>query len=308
MTINTSSFYSHGKLLLTGEYFVLDGAKSLAIPTKKGQKMKVEIDETNKNKTLRWIAFTQENNIWFDAKINYKSWEIPDKNTTEFSQTLLSVLIEANKLTDFFAKNDGAITIQTHLEFPGNWGLGSSSTFINNLANWLWIDPFLLLKNTLGGSGFDIACASANSPIIYQLNHPKPKIEPALFSPSFLGNLYFIHLNQKKKSQEAIQQYKEKKKNASSITLISDLTNELLKCDEIKSFGSILDEHEQIVSRYLNESTIKKRLFFDYPHAIKSLGAWGGDFVLVVVTEKEELSYFTKKGFHTIIPYTEMSL
>jgi mevalonate kinase len=28
------NFYSNGKLLLTGEYLVLDGAKSLALPTK----------------------------------------------------------------------------------------------------------------------------------------------------------------------------------------------------------------------------------------------------------------------------------
>ena len=27
-------FYSHGKLLITGEYAVLDGAKAIALPTK----------------------------------------------------------------------------------------------------------------------------------------------------------------------------------------------------------------------------------------------------------------------------------
>ena len=30
-------FYSHGKLLLTAEYAVLEGVKALAIPTKRGQ-------------------------------------------------------------------------------------------------------------------------------------------------------------------------------------------------------------------------------------------------------------------------------
>ena len=33
------SFFSHGKLLLTGEYLVLDGSKALAIPTQKGQEI-----------------------------------------------------------------------------------------------------------------------------------------------------------------------------------------------------------------------------------------------------------------------------
>lgn len=305
--MNTSSFYSHGKLLLTGEYFVLDGAKSLAIPTKKGQKMIVEIGDENKNKILRWTAFTHENKRWFDAKINYKSWEILDKNPTEFSQTLCSVLIESKELTNFFLENEGKMTIQTHLEFPNDWGLGSSSTFINNIANWLGVDPFLLLKNTLGGSGYDIACANSNSPIIYQLNHT-PKIEPTLFSPTFHDNLYFIHLNQKQKSNLAIANYKKKKTNPSSINLISNLTDELLKCNEIKSFGSILQEHEQILSRHLNQPTVKSHLFPDYPHAMKSLGAWGGDFILVIARKKEELSYFTKKGFNIIIPYANMVL
>ena len=34
-------FYAHGKLLLTGEYAVLDGALSLALPTQYGQRMEV---------------------------------------------------------------------------------------------------------------------------------------------------------------------------------------------------------------------------------------------------------------------------
>lgn len=36
------SFKSNGKLLLTGEYLVLDGAVALALPTKMGQIMTVE--------------------------------------------------------------------------------------------------------------------------------------------------------------------------------------------------------------------------------------------------------------------------
>ena len=35
------AFYSHGKLLLTGEYLVLDGALALAVPCKLGQSLTV---------------------------------------------------------------------------------------------------------------------------------------------------------------------------------------------------------------------------------------------------------------------------
>jgi mevalonate kinase len=36
------TFYSNGKLLITGEYLVLDGATAFALPTKIGQNLIVE--------------------------------------------------------------------------------------------------------------------------------------------------------------------------------------------------------------------------------------------------------------------------
>ena len=40
--METQTFYSNGKLLITGEYVVLDGAKALALPTKFGQSLLVK--------------------------------------------------------------------------------------------------------------------------------------------------------------------------------------------------------------------------------------------------------------------------
>ena len=57
-------FYSNGKLLLTGEYLVLDGAKSLAVPTKFGQDLVVEPIENNE---LIWASFDHLNQCWFEA-------------------------------------------------------------------------------------------------------------------------------------------------------------------------------------------------------------------------------------------------
>ena len=44
-------YYSNGKLLITGEYVVLDGAKALALPTKFGQYL---IIEPGKNQQINW--------------------------------------------------------------------------------------------------------------------------------------------------------------------------------------------------------------------------------------------------------------
>ena len=47
---NSQSFYAHGKLLITSEYLVLDGAEALALPTVYGQSLEVEtIDEPGGN-------------------------------------------------------------------------------------------------------------------------------------------------------------------------------------------------------------------------------------------------------------------
>jgi len=41
------TYRSNGKLLLTGEYVVLDGALSLALPTTLGQRLTVEKNKTS---------------------------------------------------------------------------------------------------------------------------------------------------------------------------------------------------------------------------------------------------------------------
>ena len=57
-----SNFYSKGKLLLTGEYLVLDGAKALALPTKKGQSLLVE---KNNSGLLSWTSFDCHKQVWY---------------------------------------------------------------------------------------------------------------------------------------------------------------------------------------------------------------------------------------------------
>jgi hypothetical protein len=42
-------FYSNGKLLITGEYLVLDGAKAFALPTKKVKISSLKMEITTKS-------------------------------------------------------------------------------------------------------------------------------------------------------------------------------------------------------------------------------------------------------------------
>lgn len=58
---------------------------------------------------------------------------------------------------------DYSYILKSNVQFPENFGLGSSSTLMNNIANWGNVDAFALNDIALGGSGYDIAVAKAGA-------------------------------------------------------------------------------------------------------------------------------------------------
>ena len=70
----------------------------------------------------------------------------------------------------------------------------------------------------------------------------------------------------------------------------------------------LIDEHEAIVAQALELKPVKELLFQGFKGSIKSLGAWGGDFVMVasVLPFSDIKNYFNQKGYTTIVPYIEM--
>ena len=301
------TFYSNGKLLLTGEYLVLDGAKALALPTKMGQNLQVV---THDKPTISWKSFDADGTIWFedelelDAIINYK-----EAAESSVKNTLLTILHHAHLLQPSFFQETVGYQIETALTFPKKWGLGTSSTLINNLAQWLKIDAFELLNNSFGGSGYDIACAQNDTPIFYQLENQKPNVTPLDFQPEFVTNLYFVYLNQKQSSKNAIAAYYNKKheKLKQNIANINKLSDAVATAKNIKSFANALQLHENELSAILELLTVQEALFSDFDGVVKSLGAWGGDFILAIALE-DPTAYFSSKGYSTIIPYKEMIL
>ena len=298
------TFYSNGKLLLTGEYVVLDGAKALALPTKFGQYLHVEKGETQ---TITWKSYDCDNAVWFEATITYE--EIKNKHTASENQvknTLIAILHQAYIQNPDFLNETEGYQITTELTFPRLWGLGTSSTLINNIAQWASIDAFELLRKSFGGSGYDIACAQNDSPILYHLEDKKPLIEPVSFHPSFADQLYFVYLNQKQSSKTAIANYSAKRPFLGTIIeSINQITDEVLNAEKATNFTELLQRHETLLSEVLDTKPVKEMLFPDFQGMVKSLGAWGGDFVLAI-SEKDPRSYFEEQGYQTILPYRDM--
>ena len=61
-------------------------------------------------------------------------------------------------------------------------------------------------------------------------------------------------------------------------------------------------EHEELISQILRKEKVKNKYFLDYDGEIKSLGAWGGDFILAAGPENSN-DYFFDKGFKTVFNF-----
>ena len=292
------SFHSNGKLLISGEYLVLDGALSLALPCKYGQSL---IFNKESNGTLEWISKDVNDKIWFTAYFEAKTLQVLKTSNYNTVKWIKKILDYCNKNSLKIKDLEGKI--ECKLEFPNNWGLGSSSTLLNNLASLYEINPYELHFSTTNGSGYDIACAGSNSALTYQILKNIPDVKKINFSPDFKDEILFIFLKKKQKSNLEVKRFKELKKDPSLINKISSITNEIINSKTIEEFEYHLDEHEAITGQYIQSETVKSKYFSDYKGSIKSLGAWGGDFVLATRKNK---NYFIEKGFDTILSYTEI--
>jgi mevalonate kinase len=300
------NFTSNGKLLITGEYVVLDGALSLAVPTKFGQSL--EVESINEPKIV-WTSLDEKDAIWFKGEFSITKITSSLSPRNDVSDTLIQILNAAKQLNPNFLKNGASFKITTKLNFPRHWGLGTSSTLINNIAQWANVDPYKLLENTFGGSGYDIACAQNNMPITYQLDSKTPIVKSINFNPLFKKQLYFVYLNKKQNSREGIAHYNENKSSFldRAISDINNITLKLIESKNLSDFENLLNQHETIISKVTKQTPVKEMLFNNFSGAIKSLGAWGGDFILVTSTNNPT-TYFKQKGFNIILPFEEMVL
>jgi mevalonate kinase len=301
------TFYSNGKLLITGEYVVLDGAKAFALPTQYGQNL---IIEEGNNRVIQWTSYDSDQSIWFEDTIPFDSIIRKERHDDAKSvkNTLIEILHEAYLMNSDLINAAEGYKITTELTFPKLWGLGTSSTLINNIAQWLQIDAFELLKRSFGGSGYDIACAQNNSGILYQIIDEKPVVEIVDFNPHFTDKIFFVYLNKKQNSRNAIASYYSNQVDIrKTIPVIDTLTKTVVAAEDPKTFALALSQHEIALSNILELPTVKEILFHDFDGVIKSLGAWGGDFVLSI-SKEDPTRYFNERGFEIVIPYQEMIL
>lgn len=303
--MSVQHFFSHGKLLITAEYFVLDGAKALALPTKRGQELWAD-EFDDKAALIYWKTYREEK-LWLVMVFNYQTGELVETNNSKAARFILRLFAILKQLNSPMLQSKHSYKLESNIEFPENYGLGSSSTLIHNLATWAHIDPFILNERGLGGSGYDIAVAKMECPIFYTKERDQRKIEKVDFNPPFRDSLIFIHLNKKQDSREGINTFRKLPKNQQLIQRVTAITDQIVQAADLQTFSKLLTEHERLIASHFKIPTVREKYFADAPTFVKSLGAWGGDFVMASTFEGYE-DYFHQKGFSVILPYRDVIL
>lgn len=301
---SSTTYRANGKLLLTGEYMVLHGAKAIALPLKSGQQLTVH-DELN-SENIIWQAFF-EGKVWFSCELNPSDFSVIATSHPEKAETLSKIFRTIKMLNPDLHPKAGT-RLETALDANPEWGFGSSSTLISLLSQWAGVDPFILNEMVFKGSGFDIACANADGPIFYVRNKPA---QPIVLDYPFSDQLFLVYSGKKKKTSSEVSTFlKEKKVSDRLIQEVSDLSDEFAGCRDQNKFNQLIRQHEEIVGALIGQIPVKEQLFNDFDGAIKSLGAWGGDFYLISTAQPFSgvKKYFDNRGLTTIFSWNERIL
>lgn len=303
-TKKTKKYTAHGKFLITGEYAVLDNVPALAVPLKLNQYL--EITDRD-DQEITWKSYNSDGELWYQVITNVHDLYsdcINCDNPITFK--LSEILNTALHLTS--NKSLRGFDAVTTLDFDRKSGMGTSSTLISCIAQWLGCDPYQLQFKCFGGSGYDIACATAQKSIIYNYNNEEPFFKEVYFNPAIKEKLFFVYLNRKQNSRDSIAKFDKGLLTSSYREELSNMPNAFLDAsDDLLMFEQCITRHEEIISAVVGIAPIKQQLFDDYQGAIKSLGGWGGDFVLAT-GGLEHRKYFKNKGYKIILEWDDAVL
>ncbi len=310
MSKTTNTYYSNGKLLISGEYFVLKGALALAVPVRYGQRLTVNDHSDKKSNLIHWKS-RYLNKPWFEGTLFADSLSWKMSNNHNMADFLSLILKQARRLNPEFLESAPEKDILSQVDFDINWGLGSSSSLVSNISQWAEVNAFELNKLISAGSGYDIACALRDNPIFYQTSPDKPLINPVNFNPEFKKYIYFAPVGIKQSSEKSIAKSKKLLwKVRREIDMISEITKKMATAKSLQEFIMLVKEHELIVSRILKLKRIKDVLFNDFKGEIKSLGAWGGDFMMLIWEHSREdlKNYLAGKQIYDLFSFDELVL
>jgi mevalonate kinase len=296
---------AHGKLLISAEYMVLHGSEALALPLKKGQSLQRIKSEDNTR--FAWDAY-HEDDPWFGAHFDPSTLDIVETTDQEKAEQLRKLLRACIAMNPLFQKELFAWDVETRLDFSPAWGFGSSSSLTALMAEWAKVNPLDLHFMISEGSGYDVACAIADKSIVYSLQNDGPHYQSVPFNPPFSAQLYFVWLGSKQPTANHLEEIANLlTPDDENIHHFSTLTRSMLESVKLSDFQLLMEEHEAKLSELIRLDRVEVR-FPGLQGSVKSLGAWGGDFVMIASDQDPEalFSYLDKLGLSTRFQYKDL--
>ncbi len=300
-------FFARGKLMLTGEYLVLDGAQALAVPTRFGQSL--QVTRTDDVDVLVWRSFDHEGKMWFEEAFSRRRIQHPaERSDISVAGRASRLLFHSLDRHPLLWPPGTGLQLEFRLSFDPAHGMGTSSSLAYLLAAWSAKDPFELNQAEFGGSGYDIACAGVEWPLLYRLGGTTgdiPEVQATAFASDWLKHAWLVYLGQKQDSREGMAHYRSlgEKDKPRFISEVDELTQKLVSAADVHSAADTLRRHEALIGYVTHQSPVGRSRFADFPGVVKSLGAWGGDTVLALATEELDVpAYFRSSGYAHCVP------
>lgn len=270
--------------MLCGEYAVLCGALAIAFPTKFRQCMEVEYRPGTG--LIHWQSYDFEGFQWLRCSFH------PDDDCSVHAlknvlQPIQAMLCCVRRHRPELMPADQDITFRVKASFRKEWGLGSSSALIANMARWSGVDPWELMQLSFPGSGYDVAVAFHGKALTYRLAENERQIKFLEFVPAWLGDFRVVFTGKKVNSRDSVNENKSMfHKLEPFVAELDRIARGLLTAESCDEACVLLRNYESILADTL-EMEPGARLFPSYSGTIKSLGAWGGDAILVEYRQGE---------------------
>lgn len=289
--------------MLTGEYMVLRGAETLALPLRLGQKLLIVPYD---GEAIFWESFEPAGK-WFETALHNQSLAVLAGTDESKSNRLREILQHIRKQNPGFLA-DGGYWVRTDLDFNPQFGMGSSSTLLAALCEAAGVNPYPVLRETFGGSGYDLACALASGPLVFSMQNGSPLVRPVTLSSQVTPHILFVYSGNKMVSSGEVRKFSAIPVEQTLVQRFTEITREAVQCQNYADFAALMREHEDRLGMLLERPVLQQR-FPDFEGTLKSMGAWGGDFFMAVCEDTDEaISYFENKGFPTVFRYDEIVL
>lgn len=300
---NIVQFSAPGKIMLSGEYAVLSGAKAILLPTKFRQYITAR---KNPSDHISWKSFYQ-NDCFFEGKYSWNEERFIKTNDPDKALYIQRLLRACTSLKSDILNS--VSEIETHLDFSPEWGMGSSASLIVNLSRIFNLNPLTINIMVSRGSGADINCSLADAPISFSKAKGNYQSKPLKLNLPFRDKLWFIYLGKKQKTEtEVLRSLKTIFFPKHELAEIDALSETIISTSSLDEFESAVHRHETLISQHIRIPTLQQSLFSDFEGIVKSLGAWGGDMALVTWKGDEQFfrNYLSTKNIGTFFHFNQL--